>query len=170
MKKKFGMAASLVLMILSVLWILSLLPFNQEISREIPVKIYESGIAVKDTTVYIEGSKSNPLFGKPDSFSGKFHILSYEKTAKEDMNASIRWEHDTNVQKILYISSGSFPDMDIMYFMLISEDMTKFALMFNDGTILATSEELYELYARHFSVTGPDSMSIVDVEGIPKIK
>jgi len=60
--------------------------------------------------------------------------------------------------------------MDIMNLMLISEDMTKFALMFNDGTIVATSEELYEIYARHFSVIGPDSMSITDEEGIPRIK
>ncbi len=170
MKKKFGMAASLVLMILSLLWILSLLPFNQEISREVPVKIYESGIAAEDTTVYIEGTKSNPLFGKPDSFSGKFHILSDEKTAGEDMNANIKWYRNTNFQKFYYIDSGRSPETEIMNLMLISEDMTKFALMFNDGTIVATSEELYEIYARHFSVTGPDSMSITDEEGIPRIK
>ncbi len=170
MKKKFGLAASSVLMILSVLWILSLLPFNQEISREVPAKIYESGIAAEDTTVYIEGTKINPLFGKPDSFSGKFHILSDEKTAGEDMNANIKWYRNTNFQKFYYIDSGRSPETEIMNLMLISEDMTKFALMFNDGTIVATSEELYEIYARHFSVTGPDSMSITDEEGIPKIK
>ncbi len=169
MKNKFGMTASAVLIILSVIWILSIIPFNQKVKHTVPAKLYENGVAVDETEVYIEGVKSNPLFRKNDSFHGKFHIRSYEKTTRDDVNAGINWSADDNIQTIRYLRYGLF-ETDIMYHMLISEDMTKFALTFNDGRVLATSDELYELYARHFTVTGANSMSIEDIEGIPIIQ
>lgn len=169
MKKKFGAMASALLIILTGIWILSIIPFNQNINHTIPAQLYENGVAVAETEVHIEGVKSNPLFRNNDSFHGKFHVLSHDKTTRDDVNAGISWNRDDHIQTIRYITYATHQETDVMHLMLINKDMTKFALTFNDGRILATSDELYKLYERHFTVTGPDSMSIEDVEGIPAI-
>lgn len=65
---------------------------------------------------------------------------------------------------------GVFPDMDIIRIILINDEMTKFALMFNDGTVMATSDDLYELYTKHISINAAGDISINDVYGIPPIK
>lgn len=170
MKKKLEIVFKIAVMIASVVWVLSLMPFNREINQRIPAMIYDNGIAVEETMVNIEGMKSEPLFWNSDSFSGKFHVLSYERTTRNEMKAGISWNPDNNIQSIRFFMYGNTQELDILHYMLINEDMTKFALMFQDGTVLATSEEIYTLFTRHFSTSGERTMVIVDEEDIPVIK
>jgi hypothetical protein len=58
---------------------------------------------------------------------------------------------EQNVQRILYTQNTTFPSMDVIRTMIVNEKMTQFALMFTDGTGIATSNELYKLYTEHVS-------------------
>ncbi len=86
------------------------------------------------------------------------------------MNAGIDRDRDDIIQRIRYTTQATFQDMGIMYYMLINEEMTKFVLMFSDETVLATTDDLYQLYTKHFSINSARGMSVVDVNGIPKIQ
>lgn len=149
MKQKLKTILKVTIILVVGIWILSKIPFNQKINQEISVNIYKNGIAIEETTVMINGEKSNYLFNDEDRFNGKFHILSYEKTGEENIFAYIRWGDEQNIQRILYFQNGIHPSMDLIGTMIINEKMTQFALMFTDGTVIATSDEIYQLYTEH---------------------
>lgn len=150
-KSKAFISAAFVLVI--GLGVLSFIPFNQRISQEIKAKIYESGNAVSGTTVYIDGEKSRYLFRDRDSFHGKFHILTFEKSGRDGNDALISWDMSKfNIQEIIYNHEyGRFPSLETIGAILINKDMTNFALMLTDGSVIATSEELSRLYTNHIS-------------------
>lgn len=150
--------------------ILSKLPFNKNINQEISAYIYENGVATGETKVVIDGERSNYLFTDDERFNGKFYILSYEKTGRENMSASIKWNNDDNIQRLIYFQNGTFPSMDIVSTLIINDKMTQFALMFTDGTVVSTSDEIYQLYTKHISYD-PDTgaTSIEAVNKIPKL-
>ena len=147
---------------------LSTVPFNQNIKHEVSANIYENGSITDKTTILIDGEKSNYLFHNDESFSGKFHILSYEKTGREDTKAGIEWGDEQNIQRLLYYQNATFPDMDVISTILINEEMTQLALMLTDGTVIATSDEIYKLYTDHvFYHPESDSTSVRGI--IPEI-
>lgn len=165
------MIAKVVLMLVIGIWVLSVIPFNQNVNHKISALIYENGVVTRETTVRIDGEKSNYLFRDDDSFDGKFHILSYKKTGSKGMKANVKWDKEHNIQNILYFQNATFPSMDIIHELIINEEMTKFALMFKDGSVIATSDDLYELYIKHISYdSGTDSTHIKSVNKIPKIE
>ena len=41
--------------------------------------------------------------------------------------------------------------MGLVPYLLINDSMTKFAIMLTDHTVIATSDELYKLYMKHFT-------------------
>lgn len=170
MKQHIKTIIKAALLIIVAVWVIDKIPFNKNIDQQITASIYEDGAIIGQTAVVMDGEKSRYLFRKSEQYWGKFQIMSYEKTGIDDINAGINWNSDDNIQSIRYMIPGTFPDMDIMYYMLINEEMTKFALMFSDGTILATSDELYQLYIKHFSINNGGGMSVDDVTGIPKIQ
>lgn len=170
MKQYFKTFLKVMIFIIVLIWILDKIPFNQDINQEIAVNIYKNGTVVDKTTVKIDGEKSNYLFTDEEQYWGKFQIISYEKTTIEGINAGIDWNSKDNMQSITYMMPGVFPDMDIIRIILINDEMTKFALMFNDGTVMATSDDLYELYTKHISINEAGDISINDVYGIPPIK
>jgi len=87
MKQKYKMIVKVLVVLVIGFWVLSIIPFNQNIKQEISASIYENGVVTDETTVIIDGEKSNYLFRDDDSFYGKFHVLSYEKTgAYSDKN------------------------------------------------------------------------------------
>lgn len=74
-----------------LMWVLSYIPFKHRITREIEAQIYENGHAAGETKVYIDGEKSSYLFRSKDSFYGRFHISSFEKSGRSGNNALISW-------------------------------------------------------------------------------
>lgn len=170
MKQKLKTIIKVVLLIVIGVWILDKIPFYQDINHEIFANIYENGVIIGQTSVIIDGEKSNYLFTNKENYFGKFHILSYEKTGREDMNARIKWSNEENIQDILYMMPGHFPDMDLIRTIIINDKMTKFAVMFTDNTVVATSDEIYELYTKHISYYSDRGNTFVkDVQKIPKI-
>ncbi len=168
MKQKYKTIIKVVVALVIGVWVLSTIPFNQHIKKEISVNIYENGVANGETSIFIDGEKSNYLFHNDESFHGKFHIQSYEKTGREDMKAGIDWGHEQNIQWLTYFQNATFPDMDLIHTILINEEMTQLALMFTDGTVLATSDEIYTLYTNHVSYH-PESGSTSVKGTIPQI-
>jgi len=151
-------------------WVLSKVPFNRNIKQEIPAHIYENGAVTGQTTVAIDGERSNYLFTDKECFWGKFHILSYEKTGSPEMTARIQWRNDGDIPDILYYQNGTFPSMDIIHTLIINDKMTQFAVMFTDGTIIATSEEIYQLYTKHISYNNETGVTLIHaLDKIPKI-
>ena len=170
MKEKLKTIFKTVVVLVIGFWLLSKIPFNQSISYEMPAYIYQNGIMIGETSIIIDGERSNYLFTDDERFSGKFYILSYEKSGRENMSASIKWNNDDNIQRIIYFQNGTHPSMDIVNTLIINHKMSKFALMFTDGTVIATSDEIYQLYTKHISYD-PDtgSTSIEAVNEIPKL-
>lgn len=170
MKRKYKTIVKVVVVLVIGFWVLSIIPFNQNIKQEISANIYENGVVTGETNVFIDGEKSNYLFRNDDSFNGKFHILSYEKTGRDNISAHIAWDNDEHIQRLIYYRNATFPSMDIISTLIINEKMTQFALMFTDGTVIATSDEIYKLYTQHISYD-PDTGStyIEAVNIIPKI-
>lgn len=168
--KKMKAILKVVLLIMIGFWILSKIPFNQNINQEISANIYKSGVLTGETTVVIDGEKSNYLFHNDEEFYGKFQILSYEKTGRDEMYASIRWRSDENVQVLMFSQNGTFPDMDLILTLMINEEMTHFALMFKDGTIIATSDEMLRFYTKYVSYdANTEVTTIKNVEKVPEI-
>lgn len=168
MKLKYKIIGKAVVVLVIGFWVLSLIPFNQKIVQEISANMYENGVITDKTTIFMEGEKSNYLFHNDESFNGRFHILSYEKSCREDMKAGIEWGHEQNIQRLLFYQNASLLDMDVIGTILINEKMTQLALMLKDGTVIATSDEIYTLYTNHVSYNPENGSTFV--EGIiPKI-
>jgi hypothetical protein len=160
---------ALVIFIIGV-WILSKMPFNKTINQEISVHVYESGVVTGETKVVIDGERSHYLFTDNERFHGKFYILSYEKTGRENMLASVKWNNNDHIQRLLYFQNGTFPSMDIVSTLIINDKMTQFALMFTDGTVIATSDEIYQIYTKHISYDSDTEVTSIEaVNEIPKI-
>ncbi len=171
MKQNYKTILKVLVIFVIGFWILSKLPFNKNINQEISVHIYESGVVTGETKVVIDGERSNYLFTDDERFFGKFKILSYEKTCREDMFASIEWNNNDNIQRLTYFQNATFPSMDIISTLIINEKMTQFALMLTDDTVIATSDEIYKLYTQHISYdSDTGSTSVKAVNKIPKIK
>ena len=170
MKGKFKTILKTAAVLVIGFWVLSRIPFNQKINHEIPANIYQNGVVIGETSIIMDGEKSNYLFNNKERYNGIFYILTYEKTGRENMSASSKWNNDDNIQRLTYFQNATHPSMDIVGTLLINDKMSHFALMFTDGTVVATSDEIYQLYIKHISYD-PDtrSTSIVDVNKIPKI-
>ena len=170
MKQNYKTTLKVLVIFIIGFWILFKLPFNKNINLEISAHIYESGVVTGETKVVIDGERSNYLFTDDERFYGKFNILSYEKTGREDMFASIQWNNDDNIQQLTYFQNATFPSMEIISTLIVNEKMTQFALMFRDGTVIATSDEVYKLYTAHISYdSDAGSTSVKAVNKIPKM-
>lgn len=133
------------------LWILSMLPFSVKIEQEIPAAIYKNDAIVETTAVSISGKRTNYLF-RDDSFEGTFFIHAIEKTGSQDMRAVIEWDDDPqNLQWIYYYFLGLSRSDTVDSATIINPEMTQFAVTLKDGSVLATSDETYGIYAEHIS-------------------
>lgn len=170
MKQYYKTILKVLVIFITGFWILSKVPFNKNINQEIPAYIYEDSVVTGETKVVIGGERSNYLFTDDERFHGKFYILSYEKTGREDMSASLKWNGDDNIQRLTYFQNGTFPTMDIVSTLMINDKMTQFALMFTDGTVVATSDKIYQIYTKHISYDSDTGVtSIEDVNEVPKL-
>lgn len=65
------------------------------------------------------------------------------------MKAKIRWIKELEEQILLYYQNATFPTLKINHELLIDKDMKEFALGLQDGTIIATSYEMYQDYIKN---------------------
>ncbi|AOY77725.1 hypothetical protein [Clostridium formicaceticum] len=173
MKQKLKTIIVIAILLVISIWIIDKIPFNKNINQQITANIYENGVAVGQTTLVMNGEKSNYLFRKKERFIGEFLIPYAEKTDRSDLQTSITWNGEDNTQYIIYFYKGVFKlaeDMELVPYLLINDSMTKFAIMLTNHTVIATSDELYKLYIKHITWhSDTTSTSIVEVNKIPKI-
>ena len=105
-----------------LLWILSVIPFSVKIEQEIPAAIYKNDAVAETTAVSISGRRR------------------------------LKWNSDTqNTQLIQYYSPGLNHSDIINSTIIINPEMTQFAVSLKDGSILATSDEVYKIYTEHIT-------------------
>jgi hypothetical protein len=171
--KKIKTIVAVAVLLVIVIWVVDKVPFNKTINHQITANVYENGIAVDKTRLEINGKKSNYIFRKRDGFTGELLIPHVEKTDRADLQTYISWNGEDNVQRIGYYYKGIIKlaeEMGIVPVLLTNNSMTKFAIMLTDYTVIATSDELYELYTKHITWHNDASgVSIVRVNEIPKI-
>ena len=132
-------------------WLLSKIPFNTKIDQTIMAEIFIDGAAVEETSVYINGARSNYLFAGEQYYEGLFIFEYYEGTGREGMKANIKWNKEFEEQRILYYQYATFPSLEINHELLINKEMDEFAVGFEDGTIIATSEEIYQYFMKNIN-------------------
>lgn len=173
MKKKLKTIINIVILIAIGIWIIDKIPFNKNINQQVIANVYKNDVVAEQTTIVINGKKSNYLFRKEEGFVGEFLIPYAEKTDRSDLQTYISWNDIDNTQRIIYSYKGGFrfaEDMEIVSTILINDSMTKFAIMLTDNTIIATSDELRELYDKHITWHNDiPGISIVKANEIPKI-
>jgi len=173
MKQKLETIIIIVILLVIGIWIIDKIPLNKNINQRITANIYENGVAVGQTMLVMNGEKSNYLFRKKEGFIGEFLIPYAEKTDRSDLQTYIKWNGEDNTQYIRYFYKGDIKlaeDMGLVPYLLINDSMTKFAIMLTDNTVIATSDELYELYIKHITWhSDTTKTSIVAVNEIPKI-
>ncbi len=146
MRKNIKTIAAFLIVILIGVWFLLRMPFSTAINQTIAAKAYVNGSAVQETTVHIDGIRSNYLFADEQNFNGQFYIEYYERTGRNGMKAGITWHKNQDMQFIIYYQNATFPSLEIDHDIVINRDMNEFALGFADGTIVATSDEMYQKY------------------------
>lgn len=173
MKQKLKTIIAVSIVQVIAIWIIDKIPFNKNINQQITANIYENGVAVGETMLVINGEKSNYLFRKNEGFVGEFLVPYAEETDRSNLQTYITWNGEDNTQYIRYFYKGNIKlaeDMGIVPYLLINESMTKFAIMLTDHTVIATSDELYELYTKHITWHSDTKVtSISEADKIPKI-
>lgn len=135
-------------MVISIIgiWLLPKIPFESDINQTIIAKVYKDGVAVQDTSVIINGARSNYLFAERQYYEGQFIIDYYERTGREGMKANIKWIKEYEEQWVSYYQYATSPTLKINHEILIDKEMKEFAIGMKDGTIIATSDEILNDY------------------------
>jgi hypothetical protein len=146
LKKNLKVIILILTMSIIGVWVLSKMPFESDINQTITAKVYRDGVIVQDTKVIINGARSNYLFADEQYYEGQFIVEYYERTGREGMKAYIEWNKEFEKQRILYHQNATFPSLEANRELLINKEMKEFALGLQDGTIIATSDEIYQNY------------------------
>lgn len=77
------------------------------------------------------------------TYIGVLGVELYEETCREGVEAKIEWKDGETFQSILFFNHSNLTTLGTKK-LIISSEMDEFALAFEDGTILATSEEMYK--------------------------
>ena len=88
------------------------------------------------------------------SFVGTLRISCVAETNVKDLQTQISWHGGELLQTIGHFYRGAFlsaSEHGLAYYLLISEDMREFALMTTDGSVIATSAAVCQLYTSHIS-------------------
>ncbi|MFI3292622.1 MAG: hypothetical protein SNI70_03780 [Rikenellaceae bacterium] len=169
MKKQLKYALYLCGFAMCVIVFLNTYSFSSTISQTIPATVYVDGIAVEETTVTMEGERTNYVFHDNERYTGTFAIDCMEFTARDTQSVLITWDNDEHLQKFTYWDYAPENQDDICYFMLISDDMTQFGLLRTDGAFITTSPEVLTLMEKHFVLNNAGGASVSDVQLIPPL-
>ncbi len=150
MKKQLKYALHLCGYALCIMTFLNQYSFSSTISQTIPATVYRDGIAVEETTVTMEGERTNYVFHDNEWYAGIFAIDCMEWTTHDTHLVEIRWDNDHHLQKFSYWDYETEHHEDICFFMVISDDMTQFGLQRTDGAYIVTSPEVLALMETHF--------------------
>lgn len=129
-------------------WFVLTHPFETTVRLAIPARIYQDGVVVGETTVHLEGRRSNYLLRDDQYYEGVFHIEAVERTGREGMRVKITWDGAREEQRILYYQNATFPELPLHGTLRIRRTLDAFALGLTDGRILATSQGMLEAYQR----------------------
>ncbi|WP_409969886.1 hypothetical protein RFF05_08295 [Bengtsoniella intestinalis] len=170
MKKQLKYAIYLCVFALCVMGFLNTYSFSSTISQTIPATVYKDGVAVEETTVTIEGKRTNYLFHDNERYTGTFAIDCMEWTTRDTQSVLITWDNDDHLQKFSYWDYPPEIQDDICYHMLISDDMTQFGLLRRDGAFITTAPEVLALMEKHFALNNTSGASVSDVQLIPPLE
>lgn len=149
MPKKTVRIIVVILFLVAVALGMLFVPFATKIDQSIDAQVYRDGVAPEAITISIRGKRDHYVFRKNGRFSGEFKISCIAKTSEPDIQAEITWPRDYPVHLIRYSHNGQYLSKDesgVYYFLIMSKDMERFSLRLSDGAIIATSDELYNLY------------------------
>lgn len=148
--KKSAVRIILVLAILLVgYWFLFERNFERDIRQTVEATVYIDGEAADTTTVTIHGqqvySLISPYRTELLNFYGSFCVYAVPQTCRDGVQMHIYSVEDASVQYIRGYYAGDFM-FPFDGRLLISFDMTEFALQADENTVIATSRNLYDAW------------------------
>lgn len=124
--------------------------FEREIRQTVDATVYVHGAATDTTAVTIDGqqvySLISPYRTELLNFYGSFCVEAVPQTCRDGIQMHIYGVENSSVQYMKGYYAGDFM-IPFDGTVLISFDMTEFALQADEHTAIATSQELYEQWA-----------------------
>lgn len=124
--------------------------FERDIRQTVEAAVYVDGAATDTTTVTIDGrqvySLISPYRTELLNFYGSFRVEAVPQTCRDGVQMHIYGVENSSVQYMKGYYAGDFM-IPFDGTVLISFDMTEFALQADEHTVIATSRELYEQWA-----------------------
>ncbi|MGE4353993.1 MAG: helix-turn-helix domain-containing protein [Oscillospiraceae bacterium] len=142
-RKRVGtIAASIILTVFFAGFIFASLDYSgaflKDVEMEIPVGVYIDGTKVDESSVAVSGKRNTVTL---DRFTGKFAVAYVGRTCRDGVTACIDWDDPApGYESISYHAFGGAWESGVQRNLYISEDMTQFALILDDGVIIATDE------------------------------
>lgn len=130
---------TLVLFITFILGIF-LFPYPKKIDKTLAANVYDGTKVVQKTTIKLSGEQTKRLISSELVYIGSFEIEYYERSCRPGTEAKIKWLDEEN-QYITFFQNGNSSFLDIKK-IIINEKMTEIAVVFSDGTVVATSENI----------------------------
>ena len=138
-KKLIAAAGAVVCLLLALFLFAKFYVFSTQVDLTVPAYVFD-GDSTSETTVSISGEIGKALLSDQKTYIGTFAVACYENLCKDGVQARIVWE-EHNYQSILFYDRGDFVTFGTEQ-IIIDADMMEFAVRFEDGAIVATSEEM----------------------------
>ena len=149
-KKRIGTLLILLALLLAGYYVLFEHHFERDIRQTVEAAVYVDGTATDTTTVTIDGqqvySLLSPYRTELLNFYGSFRVEAVPQTCRDGVQMHIYGVENSSVQYMKAYYAGDFM-IPFDGTVLISFDMTEFALQADEHTVIATSRELYEQWA-----------------------
>ena len=149
-KKRVGTLLILLALLLAGYYVLFEHHFERDIRQTVEAAVYVDGTATDTTTVTIDGqqvySLLSPYRTELLNFYGSFRVEAVPQTCRNGVEMHIYGVENSSVQYMKAYYAGDFM-IPFDGTVLISFDMTEFALQADEHTVIATSRELYEQWA-----------------------
>lgn len=143
MKKKILFLLFPVVLVILVIAIVIMYPFSTSMEETVQAFVFKDNRCVSETTVKINGEINGRGWDNNKTYVGTFGVEFSEATCREGVQARIEWKEGENFQSILFFNNSDFTTLETKR-LIINNEMDEIALEFDDGTIIATSEEMYE--------------------------
>ena len=148
--RKYAVKLILVLaVLLTGYWLLFEHNFERDIRQTVEATVYIDGEATDSTAVAINGQQVYSLISpyRTDllNFYGSFCVDAVPQTCRDGVQMHIYGVEDASVQYIRGYYAGDFM-IPFDGTLLISFDMTEFALQADEHTVIATSENLCDAW------------------------
>lgn len=149
-KKRIGTLLILLALLLAGYYVLFEHHFERDIRQTVEATVYVDGAATDTTTVTIDGqqvySLLSPYRTELLNFYGSFRVEAVPQTCREGVEMHIYGVENSSVQYMKAYYAGDFM-IPFDGTVLISFDMTEFALQADEHTVIATSQEMYAQWA-----------------------